>query len=374
VRKATVREFPNGIPSYGADALRFTFAALATLGRNINFDSKRCEGYRNFCNKLWNAAKFVLMNCEGRDCGLEEHNKAECAPGAPFHGYLQFSAADKWVSGELQRVEAAIEQGFAEYRLDNVANAIYQFVWDEYCDWYIEIAKVQLANGSATQQRATRRTLIRVLETVLRALHPITPFITAELWNRVAVVAGRKRIGSAETVAAAPYPKAQLERVDAQADGWVAQLKALVLATRSLRGEMSLSPAERVPLYATGDNAFVEEAAPILKALAKLADVQLFTDDDAFAKAAAQSPVAVVGQTRIALFVAIDLQAEHARTAKEIARLETEIGKASAKLDNASFVERAPAAVVEQERVRLAEFRQALRRLQDQRARLARSP
>jgi valyl-tRNA synthetase len=375
VRKATEKEFPDGIPAYGADALRFTFAAMATLGRSVNFDSKRCEGYRNFCNKLWNATRFVLMNTEGQDCGLKPHTKADCQPGGPAHGYMRFSPADKWISSELQRVEAAVADGFAGYRLDNVANAIYQFVWDSYCDWYLEIAKVQIAEATAAGDeaaaRATRRTLISVLETVLRLLHPVTPFITAELWQTVAVVAGRKAADSADTVASAPYPQAQPEKIDAASDAWMARLKALVAACRSLRGEMSLSPAERVPLYAIGDAGFITQAAPLLKALAKVSAVTLFTDDAAFAQASANAPVAMQGGVRLALFVAIDPVAEQARLAKEIARLDNEITKAQAKLGNESFVARAPAAVVEQERARVADFVQTLSRLKDQAARLA---
>ncbi|MGC4075699.1 MAG: valine--tRNA ligase [Rubrivivax sp.] len=367
VRKETEKEFPAGIPGFGADALRFTMASYASLGRNINFDSKRCEGYRNFCNKLWNATRFVLMNCEGQDCGIGEQADAACASGSCSE-YMTFSPADRWIVSELQRVEQAVAQGFTEYRLDNVANAIYAFVWDEYCDWYLEIAKVQIANGDDAAQRATRRTLIRVLETVLRLLHPIAPFITAELWDTVAPVAGRK---VADSVAGAPYPVAQPEKIDAAADDWVARLKAIVGVTRNLRSEMNLSPGERVPLVAYGDAAFVDAAAPLLKALARLAEVRVPADEAAFAAATQTAPVALAGGLRLALHVEIDVEAELARLGKEIARLEGEVTKARAKLANESFVARAPAAVVEQEKARLDGFTQALDRLQAQRARLA---
>ncbi|WP_416461866.1 valine--tRNA ligase [Rubrivivax gelatinosus] len=367
VRKETEKEFPAGIPAFGADALRFTMASYASLGRNINFDSKRCEGYRNFCNKLWNATRFVLMNCEGQDCGLGEQADAACASGSCSE-YMTFSPADRWIVGELQRVEQAVAQGFTEYRLDNVANTIYAFVWDEYCDWYLEIAKVQIATGDAAAQRATRRTLIRVLETVLRLLHPIAPFITAELWDTVAPVAGRK---VADSVAGAPYPVAQPEKIDAAADEWVARLKAVVGVVRNLRSEMNLSPGERVPLVAYGDAAFVDAASPLLKALTRLAEVRMPADEAAFAAATQAAPVALAGGLRLALHVEIDVEAELARLGKEITRLEGEITKARAKLANENFVARAPAAVVEQETARLDGFTQALDRLQAQRARLA---
>ena len=370
VKKDTAAEFPNGIPGFGADALRFTFCSLASLGRNVNFDSKRCEGYRNFCNKLWNATRFVLMNCDGHDCGLAEHTKAECAPGQPFHKWLVFSQPDRWITGELQRVEAAVEQGFAEYRLDAVAQAIYSFVWDEYCDWYLEIAKVQLQSGTEAERRATRRTLLRVLETVLRLLHPISPFITAELWELVAPAAGRKPASNEHGVVQAAYPKAQLERVDSEADAWVAKLKAVVGSCRALRSEMSLSPGERVPLYVVGDDAFVRQATPLLQSLGRLSEVTLFESDAAFAESTRDAPVAEAGATRIALHVKIDLDAERARLGKEIERIEGDIGRAHAKLGNESFVARAPAAVVDQEKKRLADFTAAASRLRDQLNRL----
>ena len=364
------KEFPQGMPAYGADALRFTMASYASLGRDINFDTHRCEGYRNFCNKLWNATRFVLMNCEGQDCGFAPHGAEECVPG----GYLDFSLADRWIVSELQRVEAAVAHGFADYRLDNVANALYSFVWDEYCDWYLEIAKVQIASGDAARQRAARRTLIRVLETVLRLLHPLTPFITAELWERVAPVAQRKVAGSDAGIVTAPYPVAQAERIDPRADAWVAQLKAVVGACRHLRSEMALSPAERVPLLAYGDAAFIDAATPLLMSLARLSGVKRAADEAAFVEATKNAPVVVHGDVRLALEVTIDVAAEQQRLAKEIARLQGEVVKAQAKLGNAGFVARAPAAVVEQERARLAEFSQTLRRLEDQAAGLAMSP
>ncbi len=364
IAKRTEKEFPHGIPSYGTDALRFTMASYASLGRNIAFDTKRCEGYRNFCNKLWNATRFVLINCPpGPAAGAGAQDDAAAQE-------MVLSQADRWIVGELQRVEAAVERGFAEYRIDNVANAIYAFVWDEYCDWYLEIAKSQLQAGSEPELRATRTTLLRVLEAVLRLLHPIAPFISAELWETVAVASGRKAAGGKESIVVAPYPRSQPERIDPAADAWVAQLKGMVGACRALRSEMGLAPGARVPLCVHGEAAFIAQASHLLKALARLSEVKLFTDDAAYAQATQNTPVVLHGAARLALQVEIDVGAERERLSKEIARLDAEIAKAGAKLANAGFVERAPAAVVEQERRRAAEFTAQVERLREQAARL----
>jgi valyl-tRNA synthetase len=353
IEKATRKQFPDGIPAFGADALRFTMAAYATLGRNINFDLKRCEGYRNFCNKLWNATRFVLMNTEG-------HDLANAATAG------ETSFVDRWIVSQLQELEAEVAKGFADYRFDNVANALYRFVWDEYCDWYVELAKVQIQGGTPAQQLGTRATLIRVLEVVLRLAHPIIPFITEELWQKVSLVAGKRVAGAQASISVQPYPVQNPAAIDKIAEAEVGELKAQVEAVRALRGEMNLSPAQKAPLVAQGDAATLQRNAAYLAALARLTQVDIVTDlPDVGA------PVQVVGSARLMLHVEIDVAAESARLDKEIARLEGEIAKANGKLSNASFVERAPAAVVEQEKARLTQFEETLQKVREQRAKLA---
>ena len=335
--------FANGIPAFGADALRFTFAALASFARTLNFDLSRCEGYRNFCNKLWNATRFVLMNVEGKDLGEP----------------AELTRWDRWIVSRLQKTEAEVEQAFAEYRFDNAAAAIYRFVWDEYCDWYVELAKHALQSAGAEAQRGTRRTLVRVLEAALRLAHPIIPFITEELWQRVAPLAGK----TGDTIMLQPYPKSQPEKIDEAAERDMAVLMEWTIAARNLRAEAKVAPSQSVTFYRSADPK-VSDVAATLAAIAALARIGQFERRDPLPELA--SPIAVLGDTRLMLHQEVDPKAERERLNKESQRLEGEIAKARTNLANPKFVERAPAKVVDEQRARLAGFESTLAKVRQQ--------
>ncbi len=350
IEKRTRRQFPNGIASYGADALRFTFASLATFGDTLNFDLSRCEGYRNFCNKLWNAARFVLMNVEGKDVGLDESKPASS------------SVADRWIVSRLQATESSVNEHLAGYRFDLAAKAVYEFVWDEYCDWYLELAKVQLAEGDEAQQRATRRTLVRVLETVQRLAHPFIPFITEELWQVVAPLAGKKGV----SISVQAYPREQPEMRDPAAEGEIAVLKQFVNAVRELRGDTDVKAGEKVGLFVAGATEAAKRYERYLRPLARVSQVSYV---ERLPKS--DAPVKVVEHFQVMLDVRIDPGVQRAQLAKEEARVQGEIAKAEAELANESFVARAPQHVVQQRRERLLGFQSTLAKLRQQLERLS---
>ena len=350
VEEATKKLFPEGIPSMGADALRFTMASYASLGRSVNFDFKRAEGYRNFCNKLWNATNFVLMNTEDKDCGQDEMQP------------LAFTFADQWIIGKLQQAEAAVAEAFETYRFDLAAQTLYEFVWNEYCDWYIELAKVQIQTGCPTTQRTTRRTLVRVLETILRLLHPIMPFITEELWQVVAPLANAK---TADSIMLAAYPQADKEQIVQTAFDKMAALKDLVEEVRKLRGEMGIAPNVKAPLFVEG-SAELEGLLKYLPSLTRLTEAKLVDN----LPEAEDAPIAVCNGARLMLKVEIDKAAETARLSKEAEKLQKALDKLNAKLSKPGYTEKAPAHLVEKDKADLAELEDKMAKVQTQLAKL----
>lgn len=355
------KNYPNGIAAHGADALRFTMAVYATLGRNVNFDLKRAEGYRNFCTKLWNATRFVLMNVEGKDCGV----------GATANEPMQFSFVDKWIISEFERTVKEVTTAYEDYRLDNAANAIYSFVWNQYCDWYVELSKVQL-RGSEAEQRVTRHTLVTVLEAVLRLAHPIIPFITEELWQKVSVTAGVRKADEDAFLMLQTYPTFDATKVDADAVARMTTIQAQIDSIRNLRSEMKLPPSQKMPLLISGPEAECAAAAPYLQQLARLESVTHVEDLQQAAQGSV-APVAIVGDFKLMLKVEIDVKAERERLSKEAARLAGEVKKCQSKLGNERFVSKAPATVVDTEKKRLAEFTALLAKVEEQLSKLPRA-
>ncbi|EIL92657.1 valyl-tRNA ligase [Rhodanobacter fulvus Jip2] len=371
VEKRIRKDYPDGIPAIGTDALRFTFAALASYSRTINFDIKRAEGYKAFCNKLWNAARFVLMNLDADPAtavgatsvampsiGIGKSIAAEAAPTAPA------TEAERWILTRLKQTLAEVEQHFVSYRFDHLAQSLYEFVWNEYCDWFLELSKPALNGDDAAAAASTRRTLLVVLESVLRALHPVIPFITEEIWKDV----GPKLGLTEESLIHRPWPKAEDIVADHAATGEIEWFKNVLSGIRKIRSEMNISPARTIPLlFADGDasdNARVAKFAAQISFLAR-------TETPQWIEAGADEPAsaaAVVGALRVMIPLAglIDLAAEKVRLAKEISRIEVEIKKCEGKLGNASFVANAPAEVVAQERQRITDWNTTLGALREQ--------
>lgn len=358
IAKQTRAEFPEGIASYGTDALRFTFCSLASTGRDIKFDMGRVEGFRNFCNKIWNAANFVLENTEGKDCGVNDEP-------------VELSSVDRWIISQLQRTEAEVTRQLEQFRFDLATQALYEFIWDEYCAWYLELVKPVLwdENASIERQRGTRRTLVRVLEVALRLAHPFMPFITEEIWHRIAPLAGQQ----GETLMLQTWPVANEARIDSAAEGDIEWIKALMLGVRQIRGEMNISMAKRIDILlkhaSAEDQRRMSENEPLLKKLAKFESIRILAADEE----APLSATALVGEMEVLVPMAglIDKAAELGRLDKEIQRLEGEVKRVGGKLNNAGFVDKAPAEVIAKERAKLAEAEQALAKLAEQRGRIA---
>ncbi|WP_028628411.1 valine--tRNA ligase [Metapseudomonas resinovorans] len=358
IAKQTKAEFPEGINSYGTDALRFTFLSLASTGRDVKFDMGRVEGYRNFCNKLWNAANFVIENTDGQDTGVNDEP-------------VELSSVDRWIISALQRTEAEVTRHLDAFRFDLAAQTLYEFIWDQYCAWYLELVKPVLwdENAPIERQRGTRRTLIRVLEVALRLAHPFMPFITEEIWQRIKGQAGK----GGDTLMLQPWPVAAEERIDAAAEGDIEWVKALMLGVRQIRGEMNISMAKRIDLLLANaneeDRRRLAENEPLLKKLAKLETIRVL----AAGEEAPMSATALVGDMQVLVPMAglIDKDAELARLDKEIQRLDGEVKRVGGKLGNEGFVAKAPAEVIEKERAKLAEAEQALTNLTEQRSRIA---
>jgi valyl-tRNA synthetase len=347
IEKSTRKEFPEGINAYGTDALRFTYFSLASTGRDIKFDLGRIEGYRNFCNKIWNAARYVLMNCENEDCGQLDGNPGE------------LGLADRWIISRLQETEAEVAQQVGKYRFDLASQAIYEFIWNEYCDWYLELSKPVLWDDNASQaiKTGTRRTLIRVLEATLRLTHPFMPFITEEIWQRVAPLAGVE----GETIMLQPYPEADPDKIDELANADIEWLKGVIIAVRNIRGEMNISPATPLTVLLRNGDATDKERLvrneQLLEKLAKLEDISWL---DA-STSAPPSSTQLFGELEVLVPMAglIDQAAEIERLEKELGRLDKEHARLTGKLGNSSFVDRAPADVVAKEREKLVAVEQA---------------